>query len=137
MPLVYHLPVVLQLIGFIYLTFVPGILILRILNLHKLGTLPVLLYSAGLSLATLMFTGFIMNTLFPLFGISDPISLVPLICTISIVVIILSSFAYIRDRSFSSPEQVNLQEVFPQPVFDPLPFTVHCDRRDISHEFLR
>jgi uncharacterized membrane protein len=111
-----HLSVLLQLIGFVYLTFVPGILILRILRLHKLGTTPVLLYTVGLSLATLMFTGFFMNTIFPLFGILDPISLVPLICTISFVVIILSIFAFIRDRSFSFPEQLNLEEIFSQPV---------------------
>jgi uncharacterized membrane protein len=111
-----HIAVLLQLIGFVYLTFVPGILILRILRLHKIGALHVLLYSVGLSLATLMFTGFFMNALFPLFGISDPISLVPLICTISVVVIFLSIFAFITDRSFSSSEQFNFEEIFSLPV---------------------
>ena len=34
-----QIPIIRQLIGFIYLTFVPGILILRILKLHNLGNI--------------------------------------------------------------------------------------------------
>ena len=57
-----QIPILRQLIGFIYLTFVPGIIILRILKLHKLGNIETLLYTVGLSIATLMFTGLLMNT---------------------------------------------------------------------------
>ena len=55
-----QIPIIRQLIGFIYLSFVPGILILRILKLHKLGNIETLLYTVGLSIATLMFTGLFM-----------------------------------------------------------------------------
>lgn len=40
-----QIPIVRQLIGFIYLTFVPGIIILIILKLHKLGNIETLLYT--------------------------------------------------------------------------------------------
>lgn len=111
-----HIPIIGQLVSFFYLTFVPGIIILRILKLHKLDNINVILYSVGLSLSTLMFTGFFMNTIFPLFGISRPISLYSLVYTISILVIILIIFAYIRDRSFSSHEQIIFEDTLSPPV---------------------
>jgi uncharacterized membrane protein len=111
-----HIPILRQLIGFIYLTFVPGILILRILNLHKLGKINSLLYAIGLSLTTLMFTGFFINAIFPLLGISHPMSVWPLVFSIGIVVLILSICAYIRDRSFSSLAQINLHDILSPPV---------------------
>ena len=98
-----QIPILRQFIGFIYLTFVPGILILRILKLHKLGNIETLLYTVGLSIATLMFTGFFMNMLYPFFGISGPISFVPLIVTISVVVLILCVLCYMRDKDFADP----------------------------------
>ena len=62
-----HISIIRPLIGFIYLTFIPGIIILRILKLHKLGNIETLLYTVGLSIATLMFTGLFMNTVYPFF----------------------------------------------------------------------
>ncbi|MCL0056312.1 DUF2206 domain-containing protein [Dehalococcoidia bacterium] len=93
----YDIPFLRQILGFIYLTFVPGLLILRILRLHRLGTIETLLYSVGLSIAFVMFLGFFVNMLYPLIGISDPISILPLIITLSIAVAILCVVAYTRE----------------------------------------
>ena len=111
-----QIPIVRQLIGFIYLTFVPGILILRILKLHKLGNIETLLYTVGLSIATLMFTGLFMNTVYPLFGISGPISITPLIITISVVVLVLCILSYIRDKNFSEPSFIDLGDILSPPA---------------------
>ena len=111
-----QIPIIRQFIGFIYLSFVPGILILRILKLHKLGNIETLLYTIGLSLATLMFTGFFMNGIYPLFGISGPISITPLIITISVVVLVLCVLSYIRDKDFSDPSFIDVKEVLSPPV---------------------
>lgn len=110
------IPILRQLIGFIYLTFVPGILILRVLKLHKLGDIETILYTVGLSLATLMFTGFFMNLIYPFFGISGPISLVPLIITISVVVVVLCILCYLRDKDFADPVFIDSKEVLSPPV---------------------
>ena len=69
-----HIPLMRPLVVLIYLTLVPGIIILRILKLHNLGNIETLLYTVGLSIATLMFTGLVMNTVYPLLGVSGPIS---------------------------------------------------------------
>lgn len=42
-----QIPILRQLIGFIYLTFIPGIIILRILKLHKLANIETLLFPVG------------------------------------------------------------------------------------------
>ena len=111
-----QIPILRQLIGFIYLTFIPGILILRILKLHKLSNIETLLYTVGLSIATLMFTGLFVNTIFPFFGISGPISLLPLIITISVVVLVLCVLCYIRDKDFSDSCFIDVGEVLSPPV---------------------
>ena len=111
-----QIPILRQLIGFIYLTFIPGIVILRVLRLHKLGNIETLLYAVGLSVATLMFTGVFMNTVYPLFGISGPISLKPLIITISVVVLALCVLSYIRDKDFADPSFIDIKEVLSTPA---------------------
>ncbi len=105
-----QIPIIRQLIGFVYLTFVPGIVILRILKLHKFSNIETLLYTVGLSLATLMFTGFFMNMIYPFFGISKPISITPLIITISIVVLALCILSYLRAKKFSDPDFIDIEK---------------------------
>ena len=111
-----QIPILRQLIAFIYLTFIPGILILRILKLHKLGNIETLLYSVGLSIATLMFTGLFMDTLYPLFGISGPISVTPLVITISAVVLVLCILSYVRDKEFSEPSFIDIGDMLSLPA---------------------
>jgi uncharacterized membrane protein len=111
-----QIPLIRQFIGFIYLTFIPGILVLRSLKLHKLGNIETLLYTVGLSIATLMFTGLLMNTIYPLFGISGPISITPLIITISAVVLVLCVISYIRDKNFSDPSFIGVGDVLSPPA---------------------
>jgi uncharacterized membrane protein len=94
----HDVPVLRQLVAFVYLTFIPGLVILRVLRMRDLGSIKTLVYSVGLSLAFVMFLGFFMNMLYPLIGITKPISTLPLVTTISTVVVILSAVAYWRDR---------------------------------------
>jgi uncharacterized membrane protein len=112
----FQIPILRQFIGFIYLTFIPGIIILRILKLHKLGNVETLLYTVGLSIATLMFTGLFMNTVYPFLGISGPISITPLIITISILVLILCVLTYVRDKDFSNPSFIDIGDILSPPA---------------------
>ncbi len=112
----FEIPFLRQLIAFIYLTFVPGIIILRILKLHKLGNIETLLYSVGLSLATVMLTGLLVNALYPLVGISRPISFTPMIITISIVVLVLCAICYVRDRRFADPSPIHINDILSPPA---------------------
>jgi len=96
----FDVPVLRQIVGFLFLTFVPGILILRILKIHNIGVIESVLYSVGLSLAFVMATGVVANFALPPLGISHPITLAPLIVTLTFFFLILCFLAYKRDRDF-------------------------------------
>ena len=68
------IPILRQIISFIYLLFVPGLLILRILRFHELGKLKTILFTMGLSITFLYLLGFFINLLYPFLGIHSPIS---------------------------------------------------------------
>lgn len=108
----FEIPLLRQLACFLYLTFIPGILMLRALRLHRLGCIESLLYTVGLSLSILMFIGFFTNKLYPLIGISKPISIIPLMITMSFITLLLSGVCYLIDRNFSHTEFLNLDGVF-------------------------
>lgn len=112
----FKIPIIRQFIGFIYLMFVPGILILRVLKMHKLGNIETLLYTVGLSITTLMFSGLFMNTIYPIFGISKPLSNISIIITISILVLILCVLSYARDKDFSNPTFISFENLLSTPA---------------------
>jgi uncharacterized membrane protein len=111
-----RIPIIRPLIGFIYLIYVPGALILRILNLHKLDIIEALLYSAGLSIITVMVTGISLNAVFLLFGITQPVSLLPLTVTISLIVFVLCFICFKADRNFSKPDTPVIMDIPLSPV---------------------
>jgi uncharacterized membrane protein len=112
----FGIPVLRQIVGFIFLTFIPGILILRILRIHNISAIESLVYSVGLSLAFVMFTGLFANFTLPLIGIFNPISVFPLVATVAVFTLILGAVAYARDRSFSAgPRQFNIKEFLSLP----------------------
>ncbi len=112
----FKIPIIRQFIGFFYLTFVPGILILRVFKLHKLGNIETILYTVGLSITTLMFTGLFMNFVYPFFGISKPLSNLSFIVTISILVLVLCVLSYARDKDFSNPTSIIFDNLFSLPA---------------------
>lgn len=95
-----HIPVFNDIITLLYLGFVPGIIILRILKLHNLGNTFTTLLSVGLSIVSVMLIGMTMNQLYPLIGISRPIENIPLLVTFTIYVVILLCAAYINDKEY-------------------------------------
>jgi uncharacterized membrane protein len=99
-------PIVRQLVGIVYVLFLPGVLLLRILRLHKLGSVETLLYTVGLSLAFNMAVGLLLTAAGALNLISRPISLLPLLISISAAIFALSWLAYRRDKNFDDPKLV-------------------------------
>lgn len=104
-------PILRSLIGFLYLTFIPGIVILRNLKLDNISNVESILYTVGLSLATLMFTGFLMNLIYPVLGITKPLSIWPIIFTISAIVVFLSILSYIRDDGFGEKQYLKIENM--------------------------
>jgi uncharacterized membrane protein len=98
------IPIFRQIIVFIYLSFIPGFVILKILRLKETNILDIILFSVGLSIAFLMFVGLLINELFLAFGISEPLSTIPLTIILGSLTLILFFFGYRQDLSenFSS-----------------------------------
>jgi len=63
-----------QLIGFLYFIFIPGALILSVLQITNTKFTHRILYSVGLSLSFAMALGFISNLLLPGVGVTNPLS---------------------------------------------------------------
>ena len=112
-------PIIRPLIGFIYLSFVPGYLLLRILKLHNLSSIESFLYALGLSLFMDMLVGFLMNMFYPILGITNkPISEIPIVLTMAGVVFLLCIIAYFRNKKYNSPDYINLKDILnPQVLF--------------------
>lgn len=91
------IPILRQVFGFFFLTFIPGFVILRILNLKERNVTDTILFSVGLSIAFMMAIGLVMNELYPLFGVSKPLSTIPLTITIMCLTMILFFIGYRSD----------------------------------------
>jgi uncharacterized membrane protein len=99
----WNIQVVRQVLGFLYLTFVPGIVILKFLKLENLSRAEVTAISLGLSLAFLMFVGLLINELFPLIGFLYPLSTDVLITVLSLIITLLYLVYYFKlERNFDS-----------------------------------
>jgi len=114
----FDIPVVRQVIGFIYLTFIPGYMLLCLIKPDKLDKTTIVVYSVGLSLAFNMFLGFLINIVYPLVGIAKPISSISLIIT---WIIVNSIFCYIflkREKDTAIPLPFEIKELLsPQVLF--------------------
>ena len=86
--IIFNIPVARQVLGFLYLTLVPGFAIVRLLKL-KLETVETILFVVGLSIAFLMGAGFLMNLLGPSIGVLKPLELIPLLLVTNIIVLLL------------------------------------------------
>ena len=98
---VLDIPILRQFSGFIFLTFVPGFLILAILKLDKLGMVEKIVLSVGLSISFVMLFGLLVNYLSLAVGYTKPLSTFPMLTSFGIATIILAAFAYRRNKDIT------------------------------------
>ena len=94
-----NIPFARQVSVFLFLTFIPGMLLLKIIRLEKVNLIETILFSVGLSLSFLMLVGYLMNQLGSLAIISKPLSTEYLTIVINIVVATLCVVNYFRNRN--------------------------------------
>lgn len=95
----------------IYLTFIPGALMLRILKLDRyLGNLTEkVVFSVGLSISSLTFLGIFLNFLYPIIGIDKPFSELPLALGVSFFVALLIILCFCFSEKSNRRHSVNLK----------------------------
>ena len=89
-----------QIFGFLFLTFIPGYTILRILRIHGIDKVEAFLYATGLSIFYIMIFGVAINFIYPSVGIKKPLTLKPLLLTIDLTYLLLLIGAYIKDKDY-------------------------------------
>lgn len=97
-----------QIVGFIFLSFIPGYMILKIIKINEISYLKVILFSLGFSVAFIMLIGLLINELYPIIGIYKPLSGNIPIISIYMVTILLSIIAYYRNKKYSNSIRINL-----------------------------
>jgi len=97
------IPIVQPLIGFVYLTFVPGILILAALRLRELDIVEIALYSVGLSVTIVLSIGLVANIVLNALNTIKPFSFLSVTSSVSLVVLLLCAAAYYRNRTDPKP----------------------------------
>lgn len=95
-----HIPVLNQVAGFIFVTFVPGVLLLRILRIHNINPVESVAYATGLGLFCMMLCGALINFLLPLAGIMQPVTPLPVAVSLSMLNLLLIGIAWLRDRHY-------------------------------------
>lgn len=121
-------------VNFLYITTImsfcsyvvlPGFLILLVLRIKKKTFWEYILFIIGFSIAFLEFGGLLLNILFPLFGIKDPLTLQNIVFVFDIYIFLLSIFAWIRTKPFvlqlQFPKRSRTEKVlYIIPLFFPL-----------------
>ena len=91
-----NFPLARVVIGIGYLTFVPGLILIKLLKLDSLGTLETVLYAVGFSVAFLMLSGLVINQFGYLVGLSFPLATLPLSLFINTLIIVGAAVAHLR-----------------------------------------
>jgi uncharacterized membrane protein len=98
-----NVPFARVIVGIVYLTFIPGLILIKLLKLDALGTVETLLFSVGFSIAFLMLAGLVINQFGYLFGLNFPLSTLPLSLFINTLVIVGAAAAYLRQGKTQQP----------------------------------
>lgn len=97
-----------QIFSFIFISLIPGIIIVRGLKLNNLGAAKTLVFSVGLSVFFIMGFGLILNTIAPFLGYESPLSMISLLIFFNCMVIILLILGYLqnsqKETTLSLPE---------------------------------
>lgn len=95
------IPVARQVIGFLFYSFVPGFVLLRLLNAERPNFLENILFSLGLSIAFLILIGILVNSLGSENFLLQPLSIIPVSIIIHFIVALMSILAYVLSNNNS------------------------------------
>jgi len=94
-----NIPFLRQILGFLFFTLLPGVLILQILKLNKINFLEKFILAWGLSIAFLMFFGLLINNSVLALGYKTPLSTIPLLIALNLAFIMLVIAGYNTNKN--------------------------------------
>lgn len=99
------IPFLRQIVGFIFITFLPGLLIIQILKLNEIQYTEKIVLCIGLSISFLIFFGLLINNLSGSLGYKTPLATIPLLIALNIAFIVFAVIGYNvnKNSAFSLP----------------------------------
>jgi uncharacterized membrane protein len=94
------IPIFRQVLGFIFLAFIPGFLILRAFKIERQHLAEIIVLSVGLSLAFLMLVGVLMNELGSLGILNNPLATDTLSIVINVVIACICVVSYFTNNEY-------------------------------------
>ncbi|MEM4143004.1 MAG: DUF2206 domain-containing protein [Candidatus Bathyarchaeia archaeon] len=91
-----NIPVAKQIMGFIYFTFIPGFVLIKLLNIRPQNLTEAVLFSVGLSLVSLLIIGLSVNELHSIFAIQKPLTQTSISLAINIFTLTIVIITYLR-----------------------------------------
>ncbi|MEM1507738.1 MAG: DUF2206 domain-containing protein [Candidatus Bathyarchaeia archaeon] len=95
--ILFDIQIVRQVLGFFYFTFIPGLIIVKLMRLDRFSLVEVALLSVGFSIVFLMFVGVFANEFGLLLGSSKPLFLAPLLLIVNFFVLVGASLICLKD----------------------------------------
>jgi uncharacterized membrane protein len=94
----FEIPVARQILGFLFLTFVPGFVLVKFMGFWGLNKVETVLISTVLSIALLMLIGLLVNFLGPILGVPNSLSTIPMLVGLNFLLIPL---CFMLDKKYS------------------------------------
>ena len=88
-----------QVLGFLFLTFIPGYLFLKVAKIKLPSLHTTLLFSAGTSIFFTMIVGLLLNSVLPILGLQDPLSPLNTVFAINFCVVAACIFLWTKCES--------------------------------------
>ena len=115
--IILNIPFLRQILGFVFLTILPGLLILKILRLDKIDFTEKIVLSVGLSISFLMFFGLLVNNLSLSLGYLTPFSTITILVALTLALITLAIIGQKIDNKNSIVLFQNLNLSTPEKAF--------------------
>jgi uncharacterized membrane protein len=120
-----NLPAVREISGFLFLTLLPGMLLVQLLKLREFGLLGKFVLSWGLSLAFIMLYTLLLNAILPQIGYATPLSSLTLLISYDLALLLLGVLYYRTSNAVTvqfSFGEINLSNAYLYliPLFFPL-----------------
>ena len=105
------------LVTFLFYSYVPGLVLLRVLRMHRLGGAMTTLLSVAASVVIMMFSGLIFNIFY--LELSGPLPLTLTTVTIgqTAILLVMLALAYVIDRDYGREQTMNISPFLTAPAF--------------------
>jgi len=106
-----------ELVTFLFYSYVPGLVLLRVLRMHRLGAVLTTILSVAASVVILMFTGFSLNLCYLVMNGPMPFTLAITTLGQTVILLLLLALALIIDRRYSRDLMLDISPLLSAPAF--------------------